>query len=458
MVRRLRTMAVALGQAALVVFTVLDMAWPHPQTVWLIALSAGLFMACAESTASIGIRRTVRVLVLVTLSLLPLAPAPGAALEQGIRIGGLISSILLSVSLLSRAAQRVALLRQVLAALLNVHPRRRGVSIAVASQLFGGFLGFAGINMLMEAAAKLPSEGLDEKRDCFRSISRGYAAANLWSPMYSNVSILLALSPGLAWGKVFPLALLLAVASLAVGIALDRFRARHALAGEGRASGLGAVLWAAWPVLAGMLVFLGGALGFSWIGHLPVAALIIVMAPLGALLLTLYMEPSRRSLPEAIHQLAVDFRGFHLLAAEVRLLMASGCAGTVVAAVIPVSWTAPIAAALAPFPILGCLFLPFSVVLLSCTSAPPMLSGIVVASAFPATAMALSPSAHLLTVLAGLGMAVATTPFSVVSLMASRFSGLPVLTVSVRANLGYAFLSLLIVGFILGGTAGHFIR
>jgi hypothetical protein len=84
------------------------------------------------------------------------------------------------------------------------------------------------------------------------------------------------------------------------------------------------------------------------------------------------------------------------------------------------------------------------------------LSGIVVAAAFPAMAVGLPPTAHVLAVLAGLGLAVVTTPFSVVSLTASRFSGLPLLTVSMKANLGFAAISLVLVGLILGGSASRF--
>ena len=96
--------------------------------------------------------------------------------------------------------------------------------------------------------------------------------------------------------------------------------------------------------------------------------------------------------------------------------------------------------------------------LISCTSVHPILSAIVVASAFPAAAVALEPMAHVLSVLAGLGLAVVTTPFSVVSLSASRFSGLPLLTVSIRANMGFAVVSLLLVGLILGGAASQFVN
>lgn len=447
-----RASLVTLSQAAIVVATGVDMVWPSHTAVGLLALVSLVFVLLAPRSGAPGIRRTAWVLAFLALALLPAVEAPWARLEQGVRIGGLISSILLSVSLLSRAAQRVVLLRRMVTSLLDVPRARRGLPLVVATQLFGGFLGFAGIAMLMESASQLAYEDGDDRLDCFKGISRGFAAANLWSPMYSNVSILLALSPGLAWGRVFPLALLLGVAVLGLTLLLDRVAHGPAGARPAGAAGLFGPLRAGWPVFAFMFLFLLLAVGASGIGHLPVAALILVMAPAGALLLALFMEPQRQRPSQALHRLVSDFRGFHVMAGEIRLLMASGCAGTVVAAAIPAAWTAPVATFLQPYPVLACIFLPLTVVLLSCTSVHPMLSGIVVASAFPAASLGLSPTTQVLAVLGGLGLAVTTTPFSVVSLTASRLSGLPLMAVSLRANLGFTALSLLLLGVVLGGA------
>lgn len=451
-----RSRLVLLGQALVVVFTVLDMVWPSHLGPWAIAAAGGVFMLGAQSPMSPGLRRTVWALVLATLALLPWGPDPWLALEKGIRIGGLISAILLSVSLLSRAAQRVQLLREVVGRLLDVPSRQRRVTLPIASQVFGGFLGFAGISMLMEAASQLPDTDPEARRECFQGISRGYAAANLWSPMYSNISILLALSPGLSWGAIFPYAVMLAVTSLLLGYALDKLSRRPADATAREPVRWGALARLAWPVVLGMLVFLCCAVALSAWAKVPIASLIVTLAPLAALVLTVYLGPKRLSWRQASAQVLQDFRGFQSLAGEVRMLMASGCAGTVIAAAIPVAWTQPLAQALAPYPVLACLFLAAAVVMLSCTSVHPILSGIVVAAAFPALAVGLPPTAHVLAVLAGLGLAVVTTPFSVVSLTASRFSGLPLLTVSMKANLGFAAISLVLVGLILGGSASRF--
>ena len=454
-----RRSLVALSQLAIVICTLLDIAEPSLGMVWPIAASAAVFIVLEWKTVPAGIRRTSLVLLAITIALLPIAHAPAAALERGIRIGGLIASLLLSVALLSRAAQRVPLLRQVISALLSVPAQQRFGTVTVAAQLFGGLLGFAGVAMMMEAASELPITSHEERVDCFGAISRGYAAANLWSPMFSNVSILLAVSPGLAWATVLPFALLLSLASLILGILVHRLSGRRRsddVASEGGRRW--AVLRKALPLLMGMLGFLLCVVFLSGVTHLPVAACIIALAPLVAWILNMKEGAHRRRPAEVARRMLADVDGLRSLVTEVTLLLASGCAGTMIASAIPATWTGPIASAVSPYPVLACLLLPTSVVLMSSASVHPLLAGILVATAFPAASMGLPPAAHLLAVLSGLALAVIVTPFSVMSLTASRFSGLPLWTVSVRTHLGFTVVKLLLVAAFLGGLSGYLAR
>lgn len=445
---------VTLCQLALIVFMVADMLVEQRWTVWATAAAMALFIAAEFRLAPLGIRRTAAVLVVITLALLPQLDEPLAALERGIRIGGLISSLLLAIALLSRAALRVARVREVVGALFKVPADRRFAALTVASQFFGGFLGLAGITMMMEMASQVPMDSQDEKLACYGAISRGYAAANLWSPMYSNVSILLAITPGLLWTTVFPAALLVALASLLLGLGLNRWVTRHDAKAPPGGLSFYALARPAWPIIVCMVLFLVIAVGASRTANVPVAAGIIVLAPIAAWGLNVALA----GLAQGGRQLRADLGGLRSVVGEVMLFLASGCAGTVIANAMPTAWTAFIAAGLVSLPILACLFLTASVIVLSCTSVHPMLSGIVVATAFSASALALNPTVHVLAVLVGLGLAVIMTPFSVVSLMASRFSGVPLLTISVRANLGYAVLCAIFSSLILGGMNGWFQR
>lgn len=450
-----RSALVTSCQVGLVLFTVLDLGWPSHWAVALLALSGALFISLQWEAAPLGLRRTCILLMLVTVVLLPFVSHPQATLEKGLRIGGLIGSLLMSIALLSRAAQRVAMLRRVLSSVFDVPAERRFGTVTVASQFFAGFLGLAGITMMMEAASQAPIADRAEKVACFGAIARGYSAANLWSPMFSNLSILLAVNSGLACSTVFPAALGLAVMSLLLTLLLQRisgWRRPPSVPAQLR-HGWWPLLRGAWPVLLAMAGFLVAVLALShWCGQ-PVAAVIIVLAPVVAWLLALGSGAVKHRARAASRQLLADFTGFKSMVGEVMLFFASGCAGTVIAVALPPAWTAPVAAALLPHPVGACLFLAAGVVLLSCTSVHPMLSGIVLAMAFPAASLGLGPVAHVLSVLAGLGMAVILTPFSVVSLMASRFSGVPLLTVSIRANVGFAVLNLLLVALILGNAS-----
>lgn len=91
--------------------------------------------------------------------------------------------------------------------------------------------------------------------------------------------------------------------------------------------------------------------------------------------------------------------------------------------------------------------------LLSATAIHPVLSAVLIGSSFSPQLLGLPVVAHLCAVLAGWGLAIIVTPFSVLSLMASRYSGIPILVVSLRANLVFVTLAVLISSLLLGGMS-----
>jgi hypothetical protein len=429
--------------------------------VWCASAAAILMVAMEIRQASVRLRRTCGVLVALTMGLLPLVEAPISVLERGMRIGAMIAALLLSIALLSRAAQRFSVLRDTVLFILNVSPAQRFPVLTAVSQLFGGFLGLAGITMMMEVMATVPMETAREKATSYSAISRGYAAANLWSPMYSNMSILLSLSPGLAWASVFPFALILAVISLMLGIFIGGFEQQGIARAHGKAGGGFSAYWQplirmAWPIVITMALFLVCVLSLSWMTRLPVAAVIIVMALCSAWIIHVLVSDEKFRRKQAASSMLNDFLSLKMMVGEIMLFLVSGCAGTVIASVIPEAWTVWISESLKPVPFLASLFLSSSVVLLSCTSVHPMLSSIVVAGGFSAASMGLTPTVHILSVLVGLGLAVIMTPFSMVSLMASRFSGLPLIEVSVRGHLVFAVTSLFLFAFLLANFESYF--
>jgi hypothetical protein len=82
-----------------------------------------------------------------------------------------------------------------------------------------------------------------------------------------------------------------------------------------------------------------------------------------------------------------------------------------------------------------------------------MLSAVLVASSFSPALLGLPVPSHLCAVLVGWGLAIIVTPFSVLSLMASRASGIPILVISLRSNVLFVATSALVSALILGGLA-----
>ena len=433
---------------AIPLLTLVDLLLPWRWTVGAIALVTGVFVLGHIEQVARSVRRTSFALVGVTVLLLPLLPEPGTALERGVRIGALIASLLVTINLLSRAVSKVPRAHELLESLHRVPPGRRYGVLSVASQFFGGLLGLAGIAMMMESAARQPDTDARDRLSSFSAVTRGYAALSLWSPMYSNMSIVLSMYPGAHWAGVLPVALAVTALFTVIGIGLDRLgrTRRNATTKASRADPTVTtvdLLRNGWPVILGMLAFLAlmvlGSRGLV----LPISAVIIGGAPVAAWWLHVRLHRGHGSAYRAAaRQMMRDLAAFRGMAGEVMMFMASGCAGTVVGGAIPSAWTGTLAGMVAGTPELACLTVSLAIVLLSGLALHPMLSAVIVGASLGPSLLGLPVLAHLSAVLVGWGLAIIVTPFSVVSALASRWSGLPVLVVSLRANAVFVLLAL----------------
>lgn len=428
---------------AILMLTLADLLLHLRWAVWGIALVTVVFIVRQAGHVARPVRRTSGVLVAVTAVLLPLLPAPGAALERGVRIGALIASLLVTINLLSRAVGRVPRARDLLESLHRVSPGRRYGVLSVASQFFGGLLGLAGIAMMMESAARQENVGYRDKLSSFSAVTRGYAALSLWSPMYSNMSIVLAMYGGKHWADVLPVALAVTTLFIVLGIVLDSLcgPCRRAPAAASAVT-TNALVREGWPVLLGMLGFPCLMVFTSRGLELPISAVIIAGAPAVAWLVNAHLHGRRRAASAAARQLALDMSSFRGMAGEVMIFMASGCAGTVIGSAITAAWTAAIGNAVAGSPALACLTVSAAIVLMSASALHPMLSALIVSGSLGPAQLGLPVLAHLNAVLVGWSLAIIVTPFSVVSALASRWSGIPVLVISLRANAAFVLLAL----------------
>lgn len=445
--------------AALPIATLVDLLQQRGATALLLGGACLVFLWQQRQHAKVGIRRTSAVLLLLSLLLLPLLDAPVQALTKGLRIGALIASLLIAVGLLSRASLRVTRMHNLMVRLFELPARQRPLALSVASQFFGGFLGLAGLAAMMEIASQ--REGLTEadKIADFGAISRGYAALSLWSPMYSNMSIVLGMYGDVRWTQVLPLALLVAALLITLGVLLERLRRYHRDGPVERRPSISAlaVLRESVPIVLVMLCFVGLMVCCSDALHLPISALIIFGAPLVAWSLNAVSTPERtrrwRSGASLIRQ---DLMQQRLMAGEVMLFIASGCAGVVISQAIPIEWAMAVAQLAGASAYLSVLLLIMGIVLLSSAAIHPMLSAIVVGSMLSPDLLGLPSLLHVCAVLIGWGLAIIVTPFSVISLMAARFSRVPVLDISLKNNASYLAWAVGIAVAVLGTWASWF--
>ena len=430
---------------------------PHSGAVWVQGAAAALFLALEYRRIPPSIRRVAAGVGVVSLALLPFSSAPVESLARGIAIGGLMVSLISSVSLLGRASLESPHTKVVALHLLASGMRTRYAWFSVASQLFGGLLGMAGVNLLLQMASQGEVALEEDRLAMFAAVTRSFAAATLWSPMVSNLTILLALYPGLTWFAIVPLTLGLAAGAVLIGVLLDlwRLRRRGASAPPERPD---PSLWAALlPMIGAMAAFLGIVMVVArWLG-ISVTGAIVIVIPFVVLALHAWQVRGRRRLAQATERLKADVAALPRLAGEVALFMAAGCGGTVIASAIPSSWTAVVGGALAHSAVLACLVLMLAIIVLAFAAVHPVLSSVLVASSLPPAVLGLPPMPHLAAILVGWSLASCATPFSMTALMASRYSGFSIYAVTVRINQTYTVLCIAIASLGLG-TASLLMR
>ncbi len=418
--------------------TLFNLFHPHPGAVALVGVAALTFLWRERWRIPPGIRRVTVVLGAVTVLLLPFASSPGQSLNKGVAIGGLMVSIIGSVTLMARAALNSPKTDVVARYLLSTGMRSRYVLLSLACQLFGGLLGLAGVSMLMEMASKGEVQAEEDRLAMVAAITRGLASATLWSPMFSNLTILLVMYPGLRWTLALPMCLALAGGSILLGTVMDLWRQRGRVLPPRQPLPRGPLLRALLPMMAAMAGFLALVISLAHALGVAVVASIVLLIPLAALLLHALQSQGPGRLKQGRAKLREDYLKLPALAGEVALFMAAGCGGTVIASVIPQAWTTAIGSVLAYSPFLACLALMAFIIGLAFLAVHPVLSVVLVGTAFPPAMVGLPPALHMAAILVAWGISSYATPFSMIALMANRYFGYPVATVTMKTNRVFA--------------------
>ncbi|VTU27339.1 hypothetical protein RA8CHR_03524 [Variovorax sp. RA8] len=441
------------GAACLIVValgTLAHLFWPQAGAVWVMGAAAALFLALEHRRIPPSIRRMSLAVGAASLLMLPFSAAPMSSLAKGIAIGGLLVSLVSSVSLLARAALHSPHTHVVTQHLLASSMRSRYAWFSVAAQLFGGLLGMAGVTLLLQMASRGEFAVEEDRLAMFAAINRSFAAATLWSPMVSNLTILVALYPGLDWFTIVPLTLGLAVGAVLIGTALDLWRLRGRRAPAPAARPDVALYRALLPMIAAMAGFLGAVMLLAQALHIAVVGAIVVLIPPAVLALHRAQAKGRHRLAQAFSLLRTDVLALPALAGEVALFMVAGCGGTIIASAVPPAWTATIGGALSHSPVLACLALMLAIIALGFMAVHPILSAVLVASSLPPGVLHLAPMPHLAAILVGWAIATCSTPFSMIALMTSRYSGFSIYAVTVRVNHVFAVICLGIAALALG--------
>lgn len=400
-----------------------------------------------------NLRRAALILFSVSLVLLPFARTPLEAVQRGVFIAGMLLSLIASVTLIARCALRSKQVQIIGQSLRNQPPGRRYLAFNIAGQVFSAMLGFAGTNITLVMAAPADEQKGPQRTDRIVAVVRGFSAASFWSPMFGNMAILLALYPSLHWSEVFPVGLGVAQFTVIVGVLMNRRgrgTAQETAVEKNEELKLAA---AAFPLAAVMLVFLSVVLTFSRTSGITITSSIVLLAPVAAFLLNVATGERSRRFADAHDKMRDDMMRFQTLASEAILFMAAGCAGSIMSDAFPIAWAQSIGHALDGTPFLGIGFLLTSIMLISLTGVPPVLSAVFLASTITPQLLALPPVLHMLAILTGWGLSAALTPFSVVSLVASRYSGTSLYYISIARNWAFVMISALLVCAALTGVA-----
>lgn len=385
-----------------------------------------------------NLRNTSLILLLVALALLPLARSPLAALQRGVFISGLLLGLMGSVMLLARCALRSPSVHVIGQALRAQPGARRYAAFTVAGQIFSAMLGMAGANIMLIMAAPSGEPAGERKTAAVVAVTRGFTAASYWSPMFGNMAILLALYPTLRWIEVFPLGVLLAQLTLPVGMLLYRLRQRGTRdepPGEPVPPGFAR---AAVPLALVLLAFLGLVLLTGSRAHISTTASIVLLGPWIALLLNIAMAERGRRIPDGLRRMGEDLKLYPNLASEALLFLGAGCAGSIMGDAFPAAWVARIGEAVQGVPLFGIGFLLAAVLGAALTGVHPVLTAVFLASTLTPQVLDLPPMLHILAILSGWGLSASLTPYSVLSLTASRYAGTGLYQISLGRNALFA--------------------
>lgn len=437
-----RTMA-GIGAVMVLIGSSLFRAFGGPDWLYLpTAFAAAVLIISGYSRINQKLRTTALILFAAGIVLIPLAKDPLAAVQRGVFVAGLLLSLTSSVMLIARCAVQSTRIQLIGAGLRERQGRGRYLAFTVTAQFFSGILGLAGANLTFVMAAPAGETPSQVRTDTVVAVSRGFTAASCWSPVFGNMAVLLALYPTLHWIEVFPVGLGIGQLTLIVGALLYRARG-NALAPQASTltpapTSIADLLVNAFPLLVSLIGFLVLILSLSRALHIVVSSAIVLMAPLVSLLFNAAMGREGHRWKDGAKGLGQSMLLFPAMASEAALFLSAGCAGSIMADAFPASWALAAGQALSSHPVFGISFLLIAIMLAALAGIHAVLSAVFLASTMTPALLGLPPIAHMAAILAGWGLSASMSPFSVLSLTASRYSGEGLYQISLGRNAAFA--------------------
>jgi hypothetical protein len=447
-----RRCAGMLAVLVLIIITLSRALGAPPSLFWLASIAAAVLIVAGFSGINTRLRSTSFILFGVGLAALPFAHDPLHAVQRGVFVAALLISVTGSVMLIARCAMQSHRIGHLGSGLRERGGLARYLSFTLVSQFFSGILGLAGANLMFVMAAPSTESRGETRTATVVAVGRGFAAASCWSPVFGNMAILLALYPTLHWIEVFPVGLAVGQMTILVGALLEARGRRQDKATSANTPAL-ALLFNALPLLISLLGLLSLIMLASWALHIVISAAIVLLAPMVSIAFHAATGRGGRRLADGFAGLLRSMSNFPALASEALLFMAAGCAGSILAAAFPASWIAAIGSLLGGHAFLGLAFLIAAILATALAGIHPVLSAVFLASSLTPQALGLPPITHMAAILAGWGISTSVTPFSVLSLTASRYAEVGLAEISLGRNWRFALVNSLVACGVLSGAA-----
>lgn len=394
---------------------------------------------------------------LTLAAVLLFAADPLAVAWKGMQLGGVYASLVLALGFLQAPASRSKLVRRTGEYLIRQGPGRRYLALTGGAHLFGIVLSIGSLGLLGEMVKQsntLENAGGDRRvmeireRRMVTAMLRGFSTVTSWSSSSLAPAIVLSMVPSVTWPQMIPYGVALAVGSMAIGWAMDRFT--YSAAARLRVNVPGPIDRATQTLLpmcgivaALMVAILVTKQAFGW----SLSTAIIVMVPVAAtvwLLLQNGRHGAAAAVRVTVQHMAGHARQLERMRYEVVALSTAGFIGVGVGALLPPDAMARVMETLSLPP--AALLIAASAVIggAALVGVNPIVGATVIGSALAQASDAIPPMALVIALLGPWTTYVAGSPLSASSLTLGRIFGHTPETVGLRWNGTFLVLTFLL--------------